>query len=235
MAESISPVTLKDIINELAFQGLISCFQRYSQSYVASRGQVDLKFIQVFRSVVEPSVKRSRLLDPYIEKLILYRKLASYKIDLVLTILHRYLPEMSEKLQTMTPTEIQTQVRNLWIARNGMMCACISQLFFSIEHCCKIVCCLGNEKIAGKVAKGIPVNHGDIFQVLKGLSKQGFLLDFDSLTKTYAYAIKTRMAADYTEFFYDQFDVSPFLPGLLSATIDILNSQKQLLFECAGI
>lgn len=235
MARSISPATLKDVVNESAFVDLILCFQRYSRSYVASQGQIDLGFIKVFRSVVEPNIRKDSLLVPYFNKLILYRKLASYKVDLVLTTLQPYFTEMSYKLKTMTPSEIETQMTSFWIARNGMLCASISQLFFSIEHCCKIACCLANEKLASKVARDIPVYHGDIFQVLKDLGRQGFLLDFDSLKRTYAYVMKTRMAADYTEFFYEQFDVNPFVSVLLGATIDILNSQKELLFECAGI
>ena len=135
----------------------------------------------------------------------------------------------------MTTAEVETQARNLSIARNGILCASVSQLFFSVEHCCKIACCLANENLARKVSRGIPVNHPDIFRVLKRLSAQGFLLDFGSLTKTYAYVIKTRMAADYTEFFYERFDVNPFVSVLLDTTINILNSQKQLLFECAGV
>jgi hypothetical protein len=235
MARSISPVTLKDVVNESGFVDLISCFESYSKSYAMSQGQIDLGFIKVFRCVVEPNIRRSSLLVPYLNKLILYRKLASYKIDLVLTTLQPYFTEMSNKLRTMTTSEIETQMTNFWTARNGMLCTSISQLFFSIEHCCKIACCLANAKLASKVARGIPVNHGDIFQVLRDLGRQGFLLDFDSLKRTYAYVMKTRMAADYTEFFYEQFDVNPFVPVLLGAAIDILNSQKQLLFECAGI
>ena len=235
IANSISATTLKDIVNESAFLELMSCFQLYSQSYLASRGQIDTKFIQAFRSNVEPNIKQDNLIEPYFKKLILYRKLAGYKVDFVVKTLYPYLAEISHELTTMTPSEKESQEKNLWIARNGVLCASVSQLFFSIEHCCKIVCCLANERFAKKLAKNIPVGHTDLFGVLKHLSAQGFLLDFSSLTKTYAYVIKTRMAADYTEFFYEQFDVNPFVTVLLHATMDIFNSQKELLFECAGI
>lgn len=235
IARSISPVTLKDVVTESAFADLILCFEHYSRSYAASQGLIDLGFIKLFRSVVEPDIRMSSLLIPYLNKLILYRKLASYKVDLVLTTLRPYFAEMSDKLKTMTPSEIETQMPSLWIARNGILCSSISQLFFAIEHCCKIACCLANKRLAGKVAREIPVYHGDVFEVLKGLGRQGFLLDFDSLKRTYAYVMKTRMAADYTEFFYERFDVNPFVSVLIRATIDILNSQKELLFACAGV
>lgn len=235
IASSISPTTLKNVVNGSVFLELMSCFQLYSQSYLASRGKVDTKFIQAFRSIVEPSIRKDNLIDPYLNRLVLYRKLAGYKVELVVKTLYPYLAEISYELTTMTPGEKETQEKNLWIARNGVLCASVSQLFFSIENCCKIACCLAHEKLAKKLAKGIPVGHTDLFGALKYLSTQGFLLDFSSLTKTYAYVIKTRMAADYTEFFYEQFDVNPFVTVLLHATINILNSQKQLLFECAGI
>lgn len=235
MASSISATTLKDVTNESAFLELMSCFQLYSQSYLASRGQVDTKFIRAFRSNLEPNIKKDNLIEPYFNKLVLYRKLASYKVELVVKTLGPYLTQISHELTKMTPSEFESQAQNLWIARNGVLCASVSQLFFSIEHCCKIACCLANEKIAKKLAKDIPVGHSDLFGVLKHLSIQGFLLDFSSLAKTYAYVIKTRMTADYTEFFYEQFDVNPFVTVLLDATVNILNSQKQLLFECAGI
>jgi hypothetical protein len=202
---------------------------------LASRGQVDEKFVLAFRSVVEPSIRRDNLIELYFNRLVLYRKLAGYKVELVAKTLYPYLAEISHELTTMTPGEKESQEKNLWIARNGVLCASVSQLFFSIEYCCKIAICLAHEKLAKKLAKGIPVSHSDLFGSLKYLSTQGFLLDFNSLTKTYAYVIKTRMAADYTEFFYEQFDVNPFVTVLLHATINILNSQKQLLFECAGI
>ena len=235
IASSISATTLKDIINGPAFSELMSCFQLYSQSYLASRGKVDTKFIQAFKSVVEPSIREDNLIDPYLNKLTLYKKLAGYKVELVVKTLYPYLAEICHELTTITPSEKESREKNLWIARNGILCASVSQLFFSIEHCCKIACCLAHERLAKKLAKGVPVGHTDLFRVLKHLSAQNFLLDFSSLTKTYAYVIKSRMAADYTEFFYEQFDVNPFVTLLLYATGNILNSQEQLLFECAGI
>jgi hypothetical protein len=235
MASSISATTLKNILNSSVFLELMSCFQLYSQSYLASRGKVDTKFIKAFRSVVEPSIMKDNLINAYLERLVLYKKLASYKIEFVERTLYPYLAELSHELTTMTPSEKESQEKNLWIARNGVLCASVSQLFFSIENCCKIACCLALEKFAKKLAKGVPMGHSDLFRALKDLSSQGFLLDFSSLAKTYAYVIKTRMVADYTEFFYEQFDVNPFVTVLLDATINILNSQKQLLFECVGI
>jgi hypothetical protein len=235
IAASIRPATLKDIAQSAAFHELVTCFDRFSRNYAASRAIVDIDFVRVFRSIVQPSVEREGLLGSYLDKLVLYRKLAGYKVDVFPRIASLNRMGLASRLSRMTSEETRTAALDLMVARNGLLCACISQLFFSIEHSCKIGCCLGNEKFAKKVAKGIIVGHSDVFDVLRHLASQGFLLDFDSLRRIYAYVIKTRMMADYTEFFYEQFDADLFLPLLVNTAIDILNSQRKLLFECAGV
>jgi hypothetical protein len=82
LAASIGPKTLNAIVNNLAFSDLINCFAKISKSFHASLGSADTKFIMVHRSVAKPNVERLGALNRYLRKLILYRKLSGYKIDL---------------------------------------------------------------------------------------------------------------------------------------------------------
>jgi len=234
LAVSISPSTLQNVINSDSFTELVSCLEKFAVNYAKSREDVDVELIKVFRSVVRPAVEAEGLRERYFGKLVFYRKLADYKIRFALTTLAQF-QHICEYFKQVSEERTESSEQGVWITRNGLLCSCLSQLFFSIEHSSKIACSLTDDSFAKKVAKGIVVSHGDVFRILKRMGRKGFALDFDALTKIYAYAIKTRMAADYTEFFYEEFDVQPFLSLLTQVANDIFNSQKDLLFQCTGI
>lgn len=193
-----------------------------------------MAFIRLFRSAVLPLIRSQDLEDQYNRKLVFYRKLAGYKIEFAHTML-RHFDDLYEQIKELESERVVMGTTNLLIARNGLLCASISNLFFSMEHSCKIACCLANPKFAQKVAKGIPVGHRDVFDVLRNLGRQPFSIDFDALRRIYAYIIKVRMVADYTELFYEELDVSSFLDLVVSSASEIFKFHKELLFECAGV
>ena len=235
LAKSISPWTLNAILEDETFSELIECFRSFSETYVRSRTEVDVEFIRFSRGVVLQTIKQCGLMDRYLFKLSLYKRLAEYKIRLVEEVLCPQLLSIEDRLREMSVEDAETMRRN-WILRNSLLCSSISQIFFCIEHCCKIVCSLGNVEFAQKVACDKIIQHENVFKTLREFGGKRYLLDFDALRRLYAYAIKTRMVADYTDFFHERYNGTSFLFHLfLPVAYDIFNSQKQLLFECAGI
>ncbi len=234
MAASIKPNTLASLVNPTAFVELLRCLQQYSTRYHDSTTQTDITFIRLHRSIVVPHVVSTATLDRYLAKLVLYRKLASFKANLARTVSAEVASSL-EAIERSHTKERETNRQTLLINRNGRLCACISYLFFSIEHSCKIACALGNPALASKIARDEITGHGDVFRILRNLGAQNFRLDFRALWRIYAYVIKTRMAADYTDFFYESFDPMYFLVMLTTTAEDILNSQKKLLYECEGV
>ena len=235
LALSISPKSLKEILNDATFTDLVVCFRSFSDSYLKSRTEIDVDFIGSSRHVVKV-VEKDNLKDRYIFKLSLYKRMAEYKIQLVREILLPIMMSLQEDLDRMTVEEASVTLAQMNIRRNGLLCSAISQLFFAIEHCCKIACSLADPEFAEKIAHDDIIQHSDVFRTLKILGRQKYILDFDSLRAIYAYAIKTRMAADYTVFFYELYDAGGFLADILHPVAnDIFNSHKYLLFECVGI
>lgn len=231
-AQSIKPrEVFRKILDQVAFPELVQCFQSFSSNYVSNMDQIDISFIQFSRSTVIDTIQREGLLDPYQVKLSMYKRLAEHKIDFVWRFL---LPQIN-----LTREQIQRSsgdVGSLSVQVNTLLCVTASQMFFAVEHCCKIACALGNVDFARTVASGGIVSHGDVYGTLKILSQAGYVLDFKSLSKLYAYAIETRMVADYTDFFHLQYDAAHFLfDVMIPAARHIFNSHRDLLFECAGV
>mgnify|MGYP001114175285 CR=1 FL=1 len=231
LAQSIRPKVLREILEYDAFTNLVQCFLSFSESYTRSRAEVDIDFIRFSRGIILQTIKNEGVIERYLFKLALYKRLAEYKIYLVDHLFH--------PLFIGSYPRIGTSRTLAWfelISMKSLLCSSISQIFFSIEHCCRIACSLGDVKFAQKVAGDEIIDHRDVFKTLKNLSERKCLLDFNSLRKLYAYAIKTRMAADYTEFFHEEYDAGPFVFSvMLPAAINILNSQRELLFECVGV
>jgi hypothetical protein len=169
------------------------------------------------------------LINQYHLKLSLYKRLAENRIDLVMNVLLPQLQLVQDTLRQVETTYLQTRV-------NTLLCATASQLFFAIEPCCKIACALGDLDFARRIASDEINQHIDVYRTLKVLAQASYAFDFDALAKLYAYTIETRIVADYTDFFHGQYDAAQFLFQLmLPAAQHIFNSQKQLLFECAGV
>lgn len=100
----------------------------------------------------------------------------------------------------------------------------LSQMFFALEFSCRMLCSLGCYNFALKALRAEVIQHDELWKQLKWLgSKEGtnceicvvrdtcnFKIDFLSLARIYAYAMKVRQVSDYTTRF---------------ASLNIFNSQ----------
>jgi len=231
-AQSIAPKeVLRKVLGQSAFVELVQCFQSFSAKYVSNMNQIDIDFVRFSRGTVIDMIRREGLLDQYHLKLSLYKRLAEHKINLVRHILLPQIVSTRDQMQRSS-----SDIASLSALANTLLCAIASQLFFAVEHCCKIACALGDLDFARTVASGGINSHKEVYRTLNALTQAGHALDFKSLSRLYAYAIETRMVADYTDFFHVQYDPYQFLLDvMIPAAHHIFNSHRDLLFECAGV
>lgn len=88
----------------------------------------------------------------------------------------------------------------------------LSQMFFALEFSCKMICGFGCYRFGFKVAKFDVIHHKEVWRQLKRLGQKtgydcetcavnescDFEIDFSSLARVYAYAMKVRQIVDYT-------------------------------------
>lgn len=232
LAQSIGPKeVLRKILDQAGFEDLVRCFESFSASYASNMNQIDIDFIRFSRGTIIDTIRSEGLLDPYRIKLSVYRRLAQNKIDLVCHFLAYQIAFTRDQIQ-----RADGDIGSLSALANNLLCVTASQIFFTVEHCCKIACGLGDVDFARTVARGGIKSHNEVYRTLKIMSQVGHALDFKSLSRLYAYAIETRMVADYTDFFHVQFDPAHFLLDvMIPAARHIFNSQRTLLFQCAGV
>ena len=88
----------------------------------------------------------------------------------------------------------------------------LSQMFFALEFSCKMICGFGCYRFGLKVSKFDVIQHKEVWRQLKRLGQKtgydcetcavrescDFEIDFSSLARVYAYAMKVRQIVDYT-------------------------------------
>jgi hypothetical protein len=230
LAQSIKPkVVLNKLLQQNAFVELADCFRVFANAYDTNSSQIDLAFVSHSRSAVIQIIEKEKLRGQYDLKLSLYKRLAEQRLDLIV---NAFVPQM---ISTQAQLKVSAQTDFLTRA-NTLLCATASQTFFAIEHCCKIACALGDLDFGRRAATDVVNSHTDVFRTLNALGRRGFVFNFGALAKLYAYAIEARIAADYTDFFHVQYNATGFVFDLmLPATYHVLKSQKDLLFQCAGV
>jgi hypothetical protein len=229
-AQSIKPrQVLSKLLERQSFVELARCFGIFAQDYIAGSRKLDVNFVVYSKREVIRPIDVDGMFKEYCLKLSLYRRLAENRIDLVLNLFLPQLQVVQKEFNLSGTLQLRTRA-------NALLCATASQIFFTIEPCCKIACSLGDLEFGRRVATDAINNHDDVFRTLKTLARGSYVFDFNALAKLYAYTIETRIVADYTDFFHGQYDAAQFLVQLmLPAAQHIFNSQSGLLFECAGV
>jgi len=126
----------------------------------------------------------------------------------------------------------------------------LSQMFFALEFCCRMLCGFGCYNFALKISRAEVVQRDEVWKSLKRLGeKQGhqceicivretcnFNIDFKALARIYAYAMKIRQVSDYTTKFAS-FDVlkshlaePPFI--YFAALMDVLETNFYMAKDC---
>ena len=126
----------------------------------------------------------------------------------------------------------------------------LSQMFFALEFSCRMICSLGCYNFALKISRAEVIQHDEVWKQLKRFGKkQGhqceicivrdtcdFGVDFNSLARIYAYAMKVRQISDYTTKFAS-LDIlkshlaePPFI--YFAALIDIMETNFYMAKDC---
>lgn len=126
----------------------------------------------------------------------------------------------------------------------------LSQMFFALEFSCKLICSFGCYRFALKISKSEVIQHNEIWKQLKKLSnKTGvdcdvcaikescyFDVNFASLSRIYAYAMKIRQIVDYTPRLasFNIFNSGLFEPPLnyFSSLTKIADANFALIKDC---
>jgi len=127
-----------------------------------------------------------------------------------------------------------------------------NEWFFIIENICKIYCGFTCYEFAVKLATHKIINHGDVHKTLKRLSKEKkekvqcivcknkgnckFKFDFKMLANIYAYSMRIRQLADYTEQMQHNTSLSNFVINRYSKLLIQLVTEldEQIWFVLQG-
>jgi hypothetical protein len=233
LAQSIHPTTIEALLVPDAFMEMVDCLDRFAQLYRTISSTIDAKAVAYHKSVVLASIDPESI-PTYEERLRVWKRLCEHKIKSTGAMLDFAIE--SHQVRLNDPSNNDFTILDINSEFTGLLLGFITQLFFSLEVCCKICCALLDPTMAKNVSNSKITHHDDMRRTLNRLSTAGFL-GFEEISKIYVYSIKTRMIADYAEFFFDRGEVDWWLARekLLPLVTFVFQRQKELLFECEGL
>lgn len=219
---------------------MMQCLADYSEKYRDTYKTIDAEFVGSFREQIVPVIQAGDGWEDYLDRLKRWRKLSEYKFDSALLMdslaQEYYLAHIPEDIRRAFEQGAQSRIKDTRTYYIGLACGVVGQLFYSIECSCKVACALGDLSFAERTASGDILTHNDVFYALRRISKESFGVGFPELANLYAYTIKTRMLADYDEYFYNEDAVWNVISlDLLPMAKFICARQRDLLYECAQV
>lgn len=225
LASTINPDGLDQIATEEGFDFMMNCLYEEMNRYVLSDGTPDSPFVIHHKSVVSlvvPSIQ-IRNFETKLERYLKRAELRLLGAEQSLLAVSAFVPRL-------------IQNPNRLLDLSGYYVAAVGHLFFAIENSCKVVASLGDATFAAQVATELVTHHAHLFKALRRMSNLKVTHDFGALKSVYAYLMKARMLADYSELIQEHQATWHNIPELIYPSVKTFReSVRKLLFECRGI
>jgi tetratricopeptide (TPR) repeat protein len=254
-SDSISPLTIPKSNKEI--RELLNCLKADIELYVFSLEKGTDTFVNHFRNSVLPIIERKGLFDSFENQLTKYVRVLVAK---TVSIFHNYQTSMKKLLDDMKQINTIIKYSNVHGIRDkhifvesikiayvdfSNLSMIASQTLFALEFYCKILCALGCAKFALRVARAEAIQHNTCWKQLKRFSNKNCTycetcvvsdtcksnIDFEALSRIYAYSMKIRQIADYTPKFAS-FDIRCLIEHNYFGYLEFLLRENTLFYKC---
>lgn len=226
-SDSIDPKAIPKSNEEI--RQLLNCLAKDTILYVNSTKRSD-DFVSHFQNAILPRLEQRKLSEKLAIEIDKYARTELVKTTFVLSSFSRLFDKTLEDIQWWLEkydkkarlrrgektgiTGLDDLTDTIKIAYEDFvhLSVLLPQMFFALEHSCKMLCSIGCYKFACKVLKSEVIQHRELWKQLKKLGHKtdgdcdicavkescNFQIDFLALARVYAYTTKIRQLVDYT-------------------------------------
>lgn len=203
---------------------LLECLKVNVELYISSVENGTDVLVNHFKISVLPILKEKGLFKSYKDKLTKYVRVLDAK---TVSTFHNFRASIRnswdnlKQINKIIRYDRNNQFRNKYFLIESFKMAYVdftnllmiaSQMFFALEFYCKILCALGCVKFALKIARSEVIQHNACWKQIKRFSEKDCTycetcivsetckseMNFEALSRIYAYSMKIRQIADYT-------------------------------------